>query len=310
MNYLTHFRKILILPLLTFLSLGAIFALATSAYAQNLFVSINAVSFNSDGGIFEYTPTGVQSTYAHGVTSPRGLTFDSVGNLFVAKTLGVHRAPNLGIGTVLKFNLRNRVSTFGGPANDFVFEGLATDIAGNVFVMAQDVNSPALAGTIYKFAPDGTRTIFGTTPGQSFGLAFDSAGNLFAADGLDQTIYEFAPDGTRTVFAGPNAFTDDEGPVGLAFDSAGNLFVSTEGPEDPSPGQILKFTPTGDESTFATGLTYPRGLAFDESGNLFVAEDRLFPDGDILTFAPGGGPPTVFATGLRRPQFLTFGPPR
>jgi sugar lactone lactonase YvrE len=308
MNPLTQFKKIRILPLLTFLSLGAIFALATSAYAQNLYVSIDAVVTYPDGGIFEYTPTGVQSTYASGLTAPRGLAFDSVGNLFVTETI-TGRSPN-GIARVLKSSQLHQKTAFGSPINDFFSEGLVIDTAGNVFVMAQDLTSPALAGTIYKFAPDGTRTIFGTTPGQSFGLAFDSAGNLFAADTLDQTIYEFAPDGTQTVFAGPSAFTDEEGPVGLAFDSAGNLFVSTEGPEDPGPGQILKFTPTGDESTFATGLTYPRGLAFDESGNLFVAEDRLFPDGDILTFAPGGGPPTVFATGLRRPQFLTFGPPR
>ena len=49
--------------------------------------------------------------------------------------------------------------------------------------------------------------LFGSVPGASgFGLAFDSVGNLYAADGDDQTIYKFAPDGTRTVFVGPSAF--------------------------------------------------------------------------------------------------------
>jgi len=51
-------------------------------------------------------------------------------------------------------------------------------------------------------------------------------------------------------------------------------------------------------------------LAFDSSGNLFVAESNPAPDGDILKFPPGGSSPTVFAPGLNRPQFLTFGPPR
>jgi len=37
---------------------------------------------------------------------------------------------------------------------------------------------------------------------------------------------------------------------------------------------ILVFTPTGTESTFATGLNNPHGLAFDAAGNLFVAETR------------------------------------
>jgi hypothetical protein len=73
-------------------------------------------------------------------------------------------------------------------------------IAGS-YAVALEQNSPALAGIIYEFAPDGTRTVFGTTPGQTFGLAFDGAGNLYAADAFDVTIYKFAPDGTRTVSA-------------------------------------------------------------------------------------------------------------
>jgi hypothetical protein len=96
----------------------------------------------------------------------------------------------------------------------------------------------------------------------------------------------------------------------LAFDSSGNLFVSTNDFANPGTDTILKFTPSAVKSTFATGLTGPRGLAFDGSGNLFVAENINFPDGDILEFAPGGGASTVFASGLGRPQYLTFGPPR
>jgi glucose/arabinose dehydrogenase len=64
------------------------------------------------------------------------------------------------------------------------------------------------------------------------------------------------------------------------------------------------------ESTFAAGLNNPRGLAFDSFGNLFVAENNAAPDGDILEFALGGGAPTVFASGIDAPEFLTFGPPR
>src|SRR6266496_4224136 len=93
-----------------------------------------------------------------------------------------------------------------------------------------------------------------------FGLALDSAGNLYAADAGDQTVYKFAPDGTRTVFVGPSAFADGTGPVGMAFDSTGNLFVATEG--DPGNDTILEFSPDGMESTFATDLTNPPWLAF------------------------------------------------
>jgi DNA-binding beta-propeller fold protein YncE len=297
----------------TLFSLGAALAAVlapVTAHAQNLYVTLGFPDF----AIYEYTPTGVQSTYASGLPVPRGLAFDSLGNLFAAENPG---PDDITIGRVLKFNLRNHVSTVGSAAN-FIFEGLATDMAGNAYVMASDERSPTGAGTIFKFTPSGDRFIFGTVPGTtpgndpqaSQGLAFDSAGNLYAADSGAQTIYKFAPNGARTVFIGPSAFDPGVYPVGLAFDSTGNLFVSTNDFEHPGDDTILKFTPSAMKSTFATGLDSPRGLAFDASGNLFVAENINFPDGDILEFAPGGGAPTVFASGLGRPQYLTFGPPR
>ena len=56
------------------------------------------------------------------------------------------------------------------------------------------------------------------------GLAFDSAGNLFVADGgtSGSRIYKFTPAGVRTTFAS-GLF---EPANGLAFDRAGNLFVA------------------------------------------------------------------------------------
>jgi DNA-binding beta-propeller fold protein YncE len=307
MNPLTHFRKTRILRN-TFLSLGAIFALAITAHAQNLYVSANAPGSHK---IFEFTPSGLQSIYASGLDNPRGLAFDSIGNLFATTA---HEADNIEIGRVLKFNLRNHVSTFGSAAK-FFFEGLAIDVAGNVYVMANDDTSPTGASTIFKFTPSGDRIVFGSLPSQGWGLAFDSAGNLYAAQGPvgfggDSTIYKFAPDGTRTIFAGPDKFASGEYPVGLAFDSHGNLYVSIETFSDPGADSIVYFTPMGVKSTFATGLTTPRGLAFDSSRNLFVAEANGIPGGDILKYPPGGGSPTVFASGFGRPEFLTFGPPR
>src|SRR5437016_7492955 len=308
MKPLTHFRETEILRNI-FLSLGAIFAVAITAHAQNLYVSVNGAvcGFNcSDfsGSISEYTPDGTQSTFASGVARPRGLAFDSSGNLLVAVTRHGPPTPQFQ-GRILKFPPAGHQSVLGNVALSFL-EGVVTDSAGNTFAFAQSESSTT-TNTIYKFAPDGTRTAFGTTPGAGFDLAFDGAGNLYATDADDQTIYKFTPDGTRSVFAGPSAFTDDTVPVGLAFDKAGNLFVSTEG--DPGNDTILEFTPDGMESTFATGLTNPRGLAFDGSGNLFVAEDNPAPDGDILEFPLGGGRST-FASGLNYPENLAFGPPR
>jgi sugar lactone lactonase YvrE len=241
------------------------------------------------------------------------LAFDSIGNLFAAHN---PEADDIEIGRVLKFNLRNHVSTFGSAAK-FFFAGLAIDIAGNAYVLATDDRSPTAAGTIFKFTPSGERIVFGSVPGvpdnpvANGGLAFDSTGNLYASASGAQTIYKFAPDGTRTVFVGPDAFATGEYPFGLAFDSSGNLFVSIETFTDPGADSVVYFSPTGVKSIFATGLTTPRGLAFDTSGNLFVAEAGApeIPGGDILKITPGGMR-TVFASGFGRPEFLTFGPPR
>jgi sugar lactone lactonase YvrE len=298
------------------LSLGAIFALAITAHAQNLYVTVLR-----PGTILEYTPSGVQSTFATGLSAPRGLAFDSIGNLFAAETIFPEDRSVLpnggnGIGKVLKYNLNNKVSTFGTVSigrEDIFLQGLATDVAGNAYVLAVDGSNDTAPGTIFEFTPSGERIVFGSVPSVpnfEFGLAFDSTGNLYAAASGGQTIYKFAPNGTRTVFVGPSAFATGEYPRGLAFDSSGNLFVSIETFTVSGADSVVYFTPTGVKNTFATGLTAPRGVAFDSSGNLFVAESNDFPDGDILKFPPGGGSPTVFASFLNRPQFLTFGPPR
>jgi len=118
MKPLTDFKKTKILRNI-FLSLGAIFALAITAHAQNLYVSAN---IGGSHKIFEFTPSGVQSIYASGLTQPRGLAFDSIGNLFAANN-PEPGDKDIEIGKVLKFNLRNHVSTFGSGAN-FFFAGL------------------------------------------------------------------------------------------------------------------------------------------------------------------------------------------
>jgi len=52
------------------------------AQAQNLFVS----DYGS-GNIYEFTPGGVQSTFASGLSGPAGLAFDSSGNLYDANAI-------------------------------------------------------------------------------------------------------------------------------------------------------------------------------------------------------------------------------
>jgi len=132
--------------------------------------------------------------------------------------------------------------------------GASTAIGAPGDLFESDLNS----GTINKFAPDGTRSIFATGLNWPNGLAFDSAGNLYEGDQASGSINKFAPDGTRSTFA-----TGLNNPAGLACDRRGNLFEA-----DWLSGTIYKFAPDGARSTFATGVG-PYGLAFDSAGNLF-----------------------------------------
>ncbi len=58
---------------------GAILLVAAKAQSQNLFEA----DYLSDN-IYEFTPGGVQSTFASGLDGPRALAFNNAGDLFVA----------------------------------------------------------------------------------------------------------------------------------------------------------------------------------------------------------------------------------
>jgi len=304
-----HVKTIRRLPyvLLAFAVL-AIDASTANRELGDLFASLTGTGVNGGGFLYRYTSNGVQSTFASGVSRPSGLAFDHFGNLFVASTTFDGTSYQ---GTILEITPLGEQSTFASVGRDLHLVGLAIDSSDNVFVMAL-TSGTNFASTIYKFTRGGVQSTFGSipTPSQTFGVAFDEAGNLFAADTFNQTVFKFAPDGARSVFVGPSAFVPDTGPAGLAFDRFGNLFVSTESRMLLIGNDtILKFTPEGVESTFATGLTYPRGLAFDTSGNLFVADVDGVGSGEILKFTPDGNR-SVFAVvpvpSNTDPQFLAF----
>ena len=62
--------------------LAVISLICSSASAQNLF-AVDAVQGRL-GNIDEFTPNGVRSIFASGLTTPFAMAFDSGGNLFVA----------------------------------------------------------------------------------------------------------------------------------------------------------------------------------------------------------------------------------
>ena len=139
-------------------------SVSVTARAQNLFVA-------DQGSINEYTPAGVPGTFASGLNSALGLTFNSAGNLFVAE--------NHGGGNIYEYTPNGTRSTF---ASGLYYPlGLAFNSSGNLFANVGD-------GYIYEFTPNGMRSTFASCVNTPTGLAFNTAGNLFAADQRDGLI--------------------------------------------------------------------------------------------------------------------------
>jgi len=198
--------------------------------------------------------------------------------------------------------------------------GIAFDRGGNLFFKGLN------ADTIFKFAPDGTKTAFAISSDEeplTGSIAVDAAGNIYAC--TPKSILKFAPDGSKSVFAtdigkfwayalavdaNGNVFLPTEDGIlkfttdgkrttfatgvqvyGMAFDRSGNLFATNSYPENGHlVRSILKFAPDGAKSTFARDGGY--SLAFDKSGNLFVASEgiiKFIPDGKKSSFAKAGG---------------------
>ncbi|HTR40363.1 MAG TPA: PEP-CTERM sorting domain-containing protein [Pseudomonadales bacterium] len=262
---------------------GAVLFTISSAQAQNLFVSSFAT-----GHVYEYTPGGVQSTFASGLNYPDGVAFNANGDLFVGNT-----ALNAGdTGSITEFSRAGTQTTF---YNGVDAVGLAFDNAGDLF--EADYSS----GNIYKYTPAGVQSLFASGFNIPTALAFNSAGDLFVGGGGGNNGYisELLPNGT----AGSFSVTGLNFPAGLAFNSAGTLFQTDNG-----SGRIYEYTPGGTQSIFVTGLSAPNGMAFDGSGNLFVGESYSNgTDGRIVEITPGG---TVnpFATGIVEPDGLAFQP--
>jgi len=218
-----------------------------------------------------------------------GFAVDPSGNLFF---LGANPA------RIFKFSPDGAVTKFATEEADEDWLDIAIDVSGNVFVSMTGYSERSdIVVSILKFTPAGQRSTFikNAGPGQPTGLAIDRASNLFVGiapitkSSEKGAIFKFDRKRLKTPFA-----QGLEQPAHFAFDPQGNLFAF-----DPLRG-VLKFTPNGNHSVFATGF-FPYGLACDASGNLFAADF----EGDAILKFHQDGTKTVFATKLK-PWFLAL----
>jgi DNA-binding beta-propeller fold protein YncE len=144
-------------------------SLVSSGHAKPTFLAVDRsgdlyVANKGGGTISKIAAGGRVSTFASGLAEPAGLAFDDRGNLYVA---------NADNGKVSKI-------TASGSVSHFV-----------------DVREPQ---KVIDWRGDPRRLI--TRYARPAGLAFDRAGNLYAADQQNDAISKITPDGSVSVFVG------------------------------------------------------------------------------------------------------------
>jgi len=210
------------------------------------------------------------------------LAFDASGNLFAVEHWH----------SIAKFTGDGIQSKFAAGLQEPI--GLCIDNGGKLFV------SDFRSNSIYEFTPDGKRSTFanGISPK---GMAFDHSNRLFVVQG--DSVFKFTPTGTKSIFA--SGVSNLSNPIDLVLDEAGNLFVVPVRMLDNKAGippSIIKFSPDGARTVFASSLSEPEEIATDGSGHLFVVvetheQDTLYSRHAILKFSPDGTKHT-FASGL------------
>ena len=188
-----------------------------------------------------------------------------------------------------------------------------------VYGSARAQTEPVYGWTNFVGMPGGLGSVDGTGSSARFsnpyGVAVDSAGNVYVADTENHTIRKVTPAGLVTTLAGSaGQFGSADGtgsaarfyvPDSVAVDSTGNVYVA-----DSWNSTIRKVTPAGEVTTLAgsagqvgsadgTGsaarFDYPSGVAVDNEGNVYAADyynstiRKVTAGGVVTTLAGSAG---------------------
>jgi sugar lactone lactonase YvrE len=234
---------------------------------------------------------------------PRGITFDSAGDLYIA---------DVGNGRIRKITFSTGlISTVAGTgangcsndvADKAVFSGpvgVAFDSSGTLYIseVGNRIVRKLSGGFVSSFAGTCTTHVFDFP----VGLATDGAGNVYVADQGPNAnyIWMYDSNGNRTVFAGNGAGgnTGDGSaansagvtlsePDGIARDAAGNMFIGSGAVvRVVTPDGIIHTTAgngTGGHSgdgglATSAELGEVSGLAANAAGHLFITDISTTP---------------------------------
>ena len=268
------------------------------------------------------TQDGGPATAAQ-LNGPYELAVDSAGNVYIADTVNnrIRKVNSSGIITTFAGIAGNGgFSGDGGLATAALFNGIlgvAVDSAGNVYIadsgnkrvrMVLGPGSPANNGNITTIAA--TITIADTVGysgdgilatssklNNPYGVAVDSAGNVYIADTLNSLIRKITADGKINIFAGlgydgynnPISIIANSTPIfnpyGMALYSDGSLYFSDNRNyiirKITADGKISNFAGTAEKSGFAgdgnpasfnAKFNSASGVAIDSAGNVYIGD--------------------------------------
>jgi len=177
--------------------------------------------------------------------------------------------------------------------------------------LAEGFTSPQLAAAGVVAAADTVGSAAAVST--SSGTAFDSAGNLWVTDYINQEIHKFTPAQLASGASVPAVtISTQKEPWGIAFDTHGNLWVSFY-----NGNYVLRYA-AGDVAAWSGPLTDPApalsiatpigplGLAFDAQGNLWVAGFDV-PQSYEIDAAQLGGSGSIVPTDSLTSAYLEHG---
>jgi hypothetical protein len=168
------------------------------------------VSSRFEGAVYRVAPNGTVSSYAESMGVATGIAFDRSENLYIGDRSG----------TIFKVARDRQIFVFATIEPSVSAYHLAVGPHGDLFVAGPTTSS---FDSIYKIDPHGKVTTFYRGLGRPQGLAFDVAGNLYAAASLagQRGIVKITPDGKASMaVAGPSL-------IGLAFAPGRSVVLAT-----------------------------------------------------------------------------------
>jgi len=233
-----------------------------------------------------------------GFKSPRAITMDASGNLFVSDPI---------VNEIRKVTPTAVVTTIATSTNfNNVAASITVDASGNVYIGENSLNKITTAGAI-SFLSLGISNISGLTA--------DASGNIYISG--NNVVYKLTSAGVLSTLAGSgqSAVADGTGTAAsfstisaLAADGNGNIYVA-----DLNNGTcvIRKVTPAGVVTSITlTPAIHPinnvaysnapiGGIALDGSGNIYATETQ---GNLIVEITPAGAVTTVAGTGATLPN--------